>query len=201
MRVAFLALGATRRRAVVEESAEVVAEGGAAMVVVDRAQGWDPEGFAPGVTVVELSRLKARHAPVRLERLFLYRGPRFLLYRVIGRGPLRGLAHRAATAYQRRVADRIHRRLFLPVYRRLWPEVTPRLVERQVLRRTGTRTLVVTDPMSIPAAAGILRRYRVRGQAPPAVCYSIDHLVGTASATRVGSPSPRDRGETDGNPA
>lgn len=180
----FLALGANRRRAVVTESALVAADG-RAVVLIDNAKSWQRDTFAPGVEVIELARLEARHAAMRVERLFLYRGPRFLLYRVIGRGPLRPAARRAAKAYEKKFADRVHRRVFLPAYRRVWGDVRSRLVDQHVLAGRRFDTLVVADALSIQQAARILRASG-DGGTPPTVCYSIDHVVREVSAARVG---------------
>lgn len=184
MNVLFLALGATRRRAVVEESARVTADGGTAVVIVEQASAWRKETFAPGVEVVDLATV-ARHAPVRIEQLLLYRAPGFLLRRVLGRGPLRAPVHRAAGAYQRRIADRIHRRLFLPLYRRVWGDVRTRVLDREVSRRAPFRSVVVADPLSMPDVVRMFRTEQTGGGAAPKLCYSIDHVVREAVAAHV----------------
>ena len=105
MHVLFLSVGGTRRRAVVEESAQVLADGGTATVVVDRAAPWSKETFATGVTVVELAGLEQRRPALRFEQAVLYKAPRKVL-RTVGRGPLRRFAKRAEKAYERRIASR-----------------------------------------------------------------------------------------------
>lgn len=174
MHVLFLALGANRRRAVVDEAAQVVADGGQAVVLAEQAKPWSGESFAPGVRFVAVDRLQATHRPRRVENLVLYRGPRFLLHRVIGRGPLKRRARRAAKAYEKRVADRVHRRLFTPVYDRLFSDVRARLVDRELRRGRPFDVLVVSDPLSMPEAQRLLAGSGGRG---PQVVYSIDHAV------------------------
>lgn len=151
-RVLFLALGPSRARAVVTDSARVVAGGGSATVVVDDLAGWRGQRFAPSVRVVELSRLQRRHLPVAAEQFLVHRAPRAAL-RAIGRGPVAAWSRRAGKAYERRVADRFHRRVFLPVYQRLWSDVRYRLLQRRVVRDGRFDLLVVADPLSIPVAA------------------------------------------------
>lgn len=178
MRVVFLALGATRRRAVIEESAQVLADGGTAVVLVDTMAPWRRETFAPGVEVVEVAEIERQHhLPRTLEALFLYRVPIGLLYRVFGYGPLRELVHRVARVYKRRFANRVHRRIFLPVYRRLWSEVRAQLVHRHVLGATPFDILVVADPVSLPDAVRLLTYYTDPGTAVPRVAYSLDHAI------------------------
>lgn len=130
----------------------MVADGGAATVLVDDLTAWRGQRFAPEVRVVELARLQRRHLPVAAERLVVHRAPRAAL-RVIGRGPVAGWSRRAGRAYERRVADRFHRRVFLPVYQRLWGDVRYRLLRRWVVRDGGFGLVVVADPASIPVAA------------------------------------------------
>jgi hypothetical protein len=176
MHVLFLAYGATRRRAAVEESAQVVADGGRAIVVIDRVRPWIRESFAPGVEVMEMSRLELRHRPRVLGDLVLYKGPRFLLYRVIGWGRLRRQAHRLGGAYERWVADRLQRRLLAPLYARWWRWARPGTIARLAFTGAGIDLLVVSDPQSMPEAARILATYRGRSDIPW-VAYSLDHVA------------------------
>jgi hypothetical protein len=176
MQVLFLALGASRKRAVVEESAEVVARGGRAVVLVGARKPWLDQGFEPGVELVTADELEARHLPRRLERLVLYRVPR-LVVRVAGRGPLAGKAKRALKAYERRVAARVHRRVFVPLHRRVWPKISDRLVWRHFGPRKGPELLVVADALSVPRAVQLIQAWESDGLAVPKVCYGIDSDV------------------------
>ncbi|MFE9655274.1 MULTISPECIES: hypothetical protein [unclassified Micromonospora] len=155
--VLILALGATRKRAVVEDAAEVVARGGRVTVLITSAADWRRERFAPGVRVVDLTELEGRRLPLRVERAVLYRAPR-LAFRAVGRGRLAGWTKRAGRAYERRIADRVHRRVFLPAYHRLRNDLVPQRLAERVVTETAADLLVVADPASIPLAARIVRQ-------------------------------------------
>ncbi|RZU74542.1 hypothetical protein EV384_3014 [Micromonospora kangleipakensis] len=167
MHVLFLSVGGTRRRAVVEESAQVVADGGAATVVVDRAATWTRETFASGVTVVELARLEQRQPALRVEQAVLYKAPRKVL-RTVGRGPLRRLAKRAEKSYERRIAARAHR-----AFLRMRGDARPRLVDALVRRGRPVDVLVVTDPVAMPYAARLVTG--APAASAPRVCFSYDY--------------------------
>jgi hypothetical protein len=166
MHVLFLSVGAVRRRAVVEESRQVVADGGTATVVVDRIGPWSRESFATGVRVVELAALQRRLPADRIEQAALYKAPRKLL-RTVGRGPLRRASKRAERAFQKRLADPAHR-----AFLRLRGDQRVRLLER-LCARNPVDVLVVTDPIAMPYAARLLRRQP--GPAQPGVCFSYDY--------------------------
>jgi hypothetical protein len=151
-RVLFLALGASRARAVVDESARVVARAGEATVVVGDAAAWRGQTFEPGVRLVDLAALHRRHPPVAAERFLVHRAPQAAL-RAVGRGPVATWSRRAEKAYERRVAERFHRRVFQPLYRRLFSDADVRLLRRKVLRGGRFDLLVVADPTAIPVAA------------------------------------------------
>jgi hypothetical protein len=178
MVVIFLALGDNRRRGVVQESAEVAANGDRVVVLIGRGSRWRAESFAPGVAVVDVARLDLRHPPRFIEEMLLFAGPRFLLHRVVGRvRPFRELARRLAGAYRKRVAAPVHRALFLPVYRRLWPDMRLRLIERHVLRDLAPDLVVVSDPLSMPTAVELFGAHAARVGDPPQLCFSIDHAA------------------------
>ncbi|SCL23837.1 hypothetical protein GA0070624_2808 [Micromonospora rhizosphaerae] len=167
MHVLFLSVGGTRRRAVVEESAQVVADGGAATVVVDRAAQWSRETFAAGVTLVELARLEQRQPALRVEQAVLFKAPRKVL-RTVGRGPLRRFAHRAEKSYERRIASRAHR-----AFLRMRGDVRPKLVDALVRRGASVDVMVVTDPLAMPYAARLVSG--APRSARPEVCFSYDY--------------------------
>jgi hypothetical protein len=172
MRVLFLALGANpnRRLAVTEESRRLAEAGEWPVVLIDDPRSWAAGTFAPGVTVLSLREQLDRHWPVAAEQLLLFRGPTSVLRRVGGR---RG--GRLASAYERRIADRLHRRGFLPLYRRLW-----RAGAVEAFRRRQGRfdAIVVTDPQSFPMA------HRLVGPSDradaPRVAFRIDQLLAPA---------------------
>lgn len=186
MQVLFLALGGTRRRAVVEESAQVVADGGTAVVLVDQAKTWHRETFDPGVEVIELSRLERLHPPRRMEKVLLFKGPG-ALFRLVGRGPLRQWATETRKTYERRIANVAHRALILPADRRVWGAVRQRLIHRHVLHhRRPFDLLVVSDLDSMVTAAHLLDSYPASNLPEPQVSYSYDNAMPLAAAPGAG---------------
>jgi hypothetical protein len=179
--VLILAVGATRRKAVVADSTRVIAEGGRATVLIDKADAWRQETLAPGVRILRAEL----DGPIRVEQLMLVRAPR-RLFRLIAHGPLSRFAQRAGGAYQRRIADRVHRRIFLPLYRRVWGEVGLRPLTRFIRHRGHVDLLVVSDPASIPLAAQFVDRYVADAANPMNIAYNLDHVM------------PTDRGGTAG---
>lgn len=170
MNVLFLALGAGRRRAVQEESAKVVAEGGTATVVVAMAKQWQADSFVPGVTVLDSSVLHRDELLWRLERLVVYRGPEFVLRRAFGR---RGGS--AVKAYRRKVADRFHKRAFLPVHSRLSKGGRSRLIAQHMTRSARPyEWIVVTDSRSMPEAVEVLNELGTKNQV--GLVWSADHI-------------------------
>jgi hypothetical protein len=168
--VLFLALGASRKRAVVEECAQVIADGGTATVVVESLEPWKRAAFGTGVTVVDSAVLQRALLPMRIEHLVVYRAPRFVLHRALGR---RG--KRAAGAYQKKVADRFHRRVFMPVYKRLRQDTRGRLIAGHVTRSPRPFDwIVVADSVSMPDAVQVLDGLG-RGSRT-GVVYSVDHI-------------------------
>ncbi|GAA3371516.1 hypothetical protein GCM10020367_22500 [Streptomyces sannanensis] len=176
MQVLFLALGASRKRAVIEESAEVVAAGGRAVVLIQRKKSWKSVEFAPGVDVLTSDELDAAHMPRRIEHLVLYRIPRFVIS-MFGIGPVRRLTRRVHKAYKRRVASRIHNKLFMPVHRRLWPALSARMMRSHFAQAPGggPDLMVVTDSLSVRLAMHLLDTWERDGLALPRVSYSIDY--------------------------
>ncbi|MFC6021547.1 hypothetical protein ACFP2T_35935 [Plantactinospora solaniradicis] len=174
MHVLFLALGATRRRAVIEESAQVVADGGRAVVLVAATRPWSRERFHPEVEVVDLTRLETRGPIRKVERALLFSGPG-LVFRAAGRGPMKTFVRRAGGAYERRIASPVHRALMFrkgddPAELRL------RLIRRQVLAgRPPFDLFVVSDPASMPPAARLLAEPDGTDSPAPRVAYRYDY--------------------------
>ncbi|MBE1533087.1 hypothetical protein [Actinomadura algeriensis] len=179
MNVLFVALGATRRSAVVRQSTRVVADGGEAAILVGAASAWARERLPDGVDAVELTALERRYRPAAV-RIPLYRIPRLLL-RVCLPGPLRGVGDRLDAGYRRRVARPVDRGL-ARVYRRDPAAIRRRAVERELLRRRSIDLVVVGDPQSLVTAseladviagAGARLAYSIEGDGahgrPPAV--------------------------------
>ncbi|MGW2819687.1 hypothetical protein ACWC24_01575 [Streptomyces sp. NPDC001443] len=176
MQVLFLALGAARKRAVVEESAAVAAAGGRAVVLVADKKRWASQTFAPGVKLMTRGELEARHLPRRLERAVLYRGPRRVAG-ALGRGRLRAGTQRALRKYEKSVADRVHRRVLMPLHRRVWPTAGSRMVQRCFGPQGGPDLVVVTDALSVRPAVELMASWNAGDPGTPRVCYSVDSVV------------------------
>ena len=187
--VLVLALGATRRRAAVDDAARVVAQGGTATIVTGDAALWGGDRLARGVRLVDLPQLELRHAWMPLEQLVLYRIPRFA-FRAVGRGPLKPWSQRAGKAYQRRIADPLHRRALLPLLRRGRGAAAAQLIRRHLDAAGTVDLLVVNDPASMPTAATLVESYGRSGS--PRVAYGLDHAVPAGSTP----PSRRDGGQS-----
>ncbi|MFY1691498.1 hypothetical protein [Plantactinospora sp. WMMB782] len=170
--VLILALDGSRRLAVLADVDRVLAAGGSATLVVSDIAKWRREKLPKQLRTVDLTKLELRLAPLAVEQLVLFRAPG-LLFRAAGRGALAGRSKKANRAYQRGFADRVHRRVGMPVYRRLFQPLYARkgdprlrLLDRYVLQRGRFDVLVVADPGSMPAAATILASLTARGAAP-----------------------------------
>jgi hypothetical protein len=169
--ILFLALGASRKRAVVEECAKVVADGGTATVLVESTRQWQRAGFGDGVTLIDSAVLLRDRLPLRIERLVVYRGPRFVLTKGFGRW-----GRRAAGAYKKKVADRFHRRVFMPAYRRLSGDTRAPLVARHIVGSPRPFDwIVVADPLSMPEAVRVLGDLGTGNRI--GLAYSVDHIA------------------------
>lgn len=167
MRVLFLAGDGTRRRAVAAESAQVVAEGGRAVVVVGREKTWDDTAFAPGVELVVREGLDLRSPARSMEWLLLFHLPR-QVYRTVGRGPLRRPASAMGRLHER-VALSVQRGVVLPLHRRRHKD-GPR-----VLHGSSFDVIVVADAVSMPDALDLLAGAKA-DEVRPVVVYSLAHL-------------------------
>jgi hypothetical protein len=169
--VLFLALGGNRRREITDGSAVVLAGGGQVTVAVDEPAAW--QNFDARVRVVALASLESRGLALRVERLLLFRVPARLL-RLAQHGPLRSFAARAAGAYDRRFARRVHRRVVLPLYRRLRGDRRVDLLCGQLLGGPPVSALVLTDADSIALVPAL----RARGAALGAqLAFRIDEVA------------------------
>jgi hypothetical protein len=172
MQVLYLALGASRKQAVVKGSAELIASGSQVVVLVGPKKQWNGQKFADGVLVLSTDELENRHLPRKLERMVLYQGPRRVV-RAIGRGPLRKSVKRAHHAYKRRVASTIHRRMFMPLHRRVWPDASDRLIPSLFPSPGGPDLLIVSDAFSTVRAVKLLDRWAAEGRTVPRVSYDL----------------------------
>lgn len=173
MHVLFLALGANRRRAVREEARRVIDDGGRAVVLVTGHSAWADEPWPAGVRVVRVPDT-GTHWPLRAEKALLYKVPRRLLAgaaKVARRDPKRW-----AKAYEKRAADRLHRKVFLPAYRKAWPNRPKEALVTAVRGQGPYDAFVVTDPASFPVAHELIGSERV--------AFRIDQLLTPADLSQ-----------------
>ncbi|MGH3241778.1 MAG: hypothetical protein ACRDNL_15505 [Spirillospora sp.] len=150
MNVLFLAVGGSRRPAVIAEAEHAIAHGDTVTLLVGKAAAkWRKGPLPKGVDVVELSQLDFGYRPA-VVRLLLNRVPLFLL-RVCTPGPLRGVGKRARSAYVRRVDRPVDRRLGR-LYRRDPAEVRRRVVG-DLLDDRSVDVVIVGDPGSMVIAS------------------------------------------------
>jgi FAD/FMN-containing dehydrogenase len=173
MKVLFLALGNYRRRAVIDEAADVLADGGVAVVLVGDMRAWQEDVFPTGAEIVDIASLESDHLPLRIERKLVYGLPRKLV-KVAGRGRLRRSSKRALKAYERRIARPVHRRLTAG-YRRIWKDRRHQRTMQFVLGREFDY-INVTDCISIPAAARIISDLGTPVDAAPKISFGIDYI-------------------------
>jgi hypothetical protein len=150
--VLLVAVGGTRRREVVQGSAQLVATGAAATVVIGNPMAWKDESFDPRVSLVALSPHERSRLTLRLERRIVFTFPR-LIFRLIEWGPLAPWALRAWGAYKRRIAVRIDRRIVIPLYRWITGDVRRSFLREQLSQGPHVGAVVITDPASITLAA------------------------------------------------
>lgn len=182
--VLFIAVGANRRRAVAEDSRTLVEAGGRATVLLADRKPWAEFPFAAGVRVLSsVTPAGPAHWPVRAEQLVLFRAPRAVLHRLAGRGSAR--AKRVVSAYERRVANRVHRRVFQPAYARFWGDRDFRQFASVVRGAGPYDALVVCDPDSFPVAQRLLTALAGAGGKAPRVAYRIDQLLTPAQVGRT----------------
>ncbi|MFI0405937.1 hypothetical protein [Actinomadura sp. 3N508] len=161
MNVLFLALGGSRRPAVISEAEHVIAHGDKVTVLVGTAAKWRKGPLPEGADLVELSRLERDSRPA-VVRLLLTRVPLFLL-RVCLPGPLRGMSKRLRSAYVRRIERPVDRRL-ARLYRRDPVRARERVIDRDLLRSRSIDLVIVGDPESMVIASE-LREVIVRSGA------------------------------------
>jgi glycogen synthase len=177
--VLFLALGATRRRAVVEESARVVAAGGRAVVLIAESAMWRRDPFAPGVEVVPLGEIEPRTTPRFAEWAVFYRLSRVPL-RLLAATPMAEWSRSTERKYERRLMRRVRSGSHLlradpavePVTdrdTRVRDDVRALMIKWRLLGGRGFDLLVVTDPASMPEAVRLTRDRRLA----PASSFSV----------------------------
>lgn len=175
MKVLFLALTATRARAIkrhchflLEHEVEVV-------LVTTNPEPWEAEKLDPRVQVHTLREGEGRHPLPRGERLLVFRGPRFVLARAQRAAGGGASIVAVVTRRYERGARLFHRKIFMRLYRALRPYILWRVARRDVLPGIGLSTVnevVVGDSHAIPLGWHIARQY-------PAlkVSFSLDRAV------------------------
>ena len=177
--IVFLAVGANRRRAVIDDVARALAQGLAPVVVVNTIEAWRDDPLPDGARVVELATVELRHRPRRWMHTALFGVPAGGM-RKLGRA-----GQRTAATYERRVAGPLQRRMLLPMYKRIWPDKAATLLTEQVLGEVP-QAVIATDPMSVALAAAMIRTIR-DSRSMPRVAFGFDY------ADEAGPVQPADR--------
>src|SRR5262245_26617398 len=168
----FLAVGGSRRRGVVEAAGRVVDRGGEATVVVGDPGPWAAEKLDPRIRMIALWPVERRRWPMRIEQWSLYGAPAGA-FRLVGRGRLAGSAERAYASFERRVADRLHRRLALPALRSLFGDIRHRVLQASLAAGAPLDVIVIADAPSIPLAARLVRSRPHPAAERPLVTFSV----------------------------
>lgn len=157
MKVLFVALTATRARAIKRHCHFLLDHGVDVELITTNADPWRAEGLDPRVVVHTLKEGEGRHPIPRIERVVVFRGPRFVLNRA---APVLGRRAPGVRARYERVADAFHRRLFMRGYRAVRPWVLWRVARQEVLPRLDLSTVnevVVGDSHAVPLAWHLAR--------------------------------------------
>ena len=185
MNVLFLALAAGRRLAVLDESAEVVRDGGRAVILTDTFRPWRGYQVAPGVELMPLGALSKDRLPLRLVDVAVIRIPDKML-RVVSKGPLRQPGKRVRRAYKRRIGEPLQRRA-IALQKRFARPVRHQDLVMSMLRRDDFDAVIVANSQSILLGAQVLRALKNETNRRPIVRFSIDHLA-DAPATDAIAP-------------
>jgi hypothetical protein len=157
MRVLFLAYGATRRRTVVDEAADVVAGGGRAVVLIEWPALWRGVEFAPGVEVVNVYGDRWTLSRTVVDWV-LFRFPEFVLGH-LARGPFARTVARFGRGYRNRIARPLLDGVVLPAHRWLGRAARERVYRRHLFGGERPDLVVIGDPVSMPEALAVLARY------------------------------------------
>jgi hypothetical protein len=162
MKVLFLALTATRARAVKRHSHFLLEHGVDVALVTTNPDPWREEGLDPRVELYTLREGEGRHPLPRTERVLVFKAPRFVLARLrSAAGPRAGSVAAVERGYER-AAELFHRKLFMRLYRVLRPYVLWRVARRDVLPNLGVgcvSEVVVADSHAIPLGWHLARRH------------------------------------------
>jgi hypothetical protein len=175
MKVLFLALTATRARAIKRHCHFLLEHGVEVVLVTTNPDPWEAEKLDARVQVHTLREGEGRHPLPRGERFLVFRGPRFVLARAQRAAGGRASTVAAVTRRYERGANLFHRKVFMRLYRALRPYILWRVARRDVLPGidlTTVNEVVVGDSHAIPLAWHIARDH-------PAlkVSFSLDRAV------------------------
>ena len=185
MNVLFLALAAGRRLAVLDESAEVVNDGGRAVILTDTLRPWHGYQLAPGVELVPLGALSKDRLPMRIVNLVVVRIPDKLL-RIVGKGPLRQPSKRVRRAYKRRIGQPLQRRA-IGLQNRYGRPVRHQDLVMSMLHQRDFDAIIVANSQSILLGGQVLRALKTEANRHPIVRFSIDHIVDAPASTPIAS--------------
>jgi hypothetical protein len=177
--IVFLAVGANRRRAVIDDVSRALAQSLAPVVVVNTIEAWRDDPIPNGARVVELAEVELRHRPRRWMHTALFGVP------MAGMRRLGRAGQRTAAAYDRKIAGPFQRRMLMPLYKRIWPDKAARLLTEQVLGEVP-QAVIATDPVSVAFAAAMIRTIR-DSRSMPRVAFGFDY------ADEAGPAQPADR--------
>ncbi|HEX5740285.1 MAG TPA: hypothetical protein VFY17_01885 [Pilimelia sp.] len=174
MRVLIIAMGRSRRPAVLGEALAACAAGDEVTLYVGEPGAWTAPAAAAGAAVC-----------TQRELLWREHWPQWVAHLLVWRLPLLLLRGRAAAAYRERVAPRVQRTLVDRVHRRIWPRAAAAALARHVAARWYD-AVVPADPPAILLAgrSGLVDHAR---RSAVQVAYSVDHLTpcGTAATGMV----------------
>lgn len=161
MMVLFLALTATRARAISRQSHFLLERGVDVVLVTTNPDPWYAEhGLDARVQVHALRSGEGRQIVPRAERVLVFRIPRGV-FRRLRRLPGRaGAASRAVERRYERAADLFHRKVFQRLYTVFRPYLLWRVARREVLSRidmAAVTEVVVGDSHAIPLGWHIAR--------------------------------------------
>ncbi len=162
MKVLFLALTATRARAVTRHSHWLLERGVEVTLVTTNPDPWWAQGLDPRVRVLSLREGEGRHPLPRAERVLLFRIPRAVLLRLRRLGGPVGRHASVVSGRYEWLADRVHRKLFLPFYKTVRPYLLWRVANRSVLPAVdlgAVSEVVVADSHAIPLGWHLARRH------------------------------------------
>jgi hypothetical protein len=126
--------------------------------------------------MIALWPVERRRWPVRAEQWAIYAAPAFA-FRLVGRGRLAMPAARARARFERRIADRFHRRVAMPALRSLFGDIRHRVLRDQLGPASAVDVIVVADAPSIPLAARLVEHPPTPDGHAAMVTFSVDEAA------------------------